>query len=71
MDEAFCVVGARGTGVPGTVCTTEQDCASALCVEARDGGSRCSRLCSAPTDCPPELPRCLSVFGASFCARTP
>jgi hypothetical protein len=71
LDEAFCLVGARGTGLAGTGCTTELDCASALCVEGRDGGFRCSRLCAQPSDCPPELPRCLTVFGQSFCARSP
>src|SRR5512144_2155275 len=40
-----CVAGARGTGAPGTSCTGEQDCATALCVEDAQGGMRCSDLC--------------------------
>ncbi len=68
----FCVPGARGTGAAGVPCTGEADCQSALCVDIRDGGMACSKLCTLPADCPtPPFSRCLYVgFGvnASLCA---
>ena len=66
-----CVPGARGTGMPGTPCTGEQDCASALCVEDSMNGMRCSDLCRTSDTCPPELPRCVSLGTDGICARTP
>lgn len=66
-----CVLGARGTGVPGTVCSGEQDCASALCVDAATGGMRCSDLCRTAATCPPELPRCVAIGEEGICAREP
>lgn len=65
-----CVLGARGTGAPGTVCTGEQDCATALCVEAASG-MRCSDLCRTAATCPAELPRCVSLGMDGICAREP
>lgn len=65
-DSVYCEPGPRGTGMPGEVCTTENDCDSALCVEGSDT-FRCSRTCTVPTDCPAELPRCLAGIG--ICAR--
>lgn len=62
-----CLPGPRGTGVPGSTCTGEADCASALCVDDATGGMRCSDLCTTPLTCPAELPRCLSGIG--ICAR--
>ncbi|MCX5746597.1 MAG: hypothetical protein NT062_29320, partial [Proteobacteria bacterium] len=63
-----CVLGPRGTGIAGDVCTGEADCASALCVDDASGGRRCSALCGAglPT-CPATLPTCLAGLG--ICAR--
>ncbi len=66
-----CVAGVRGTGTPGTPCTGEQDCASALCVEDAQGGMRCSDLCRTADTCPPELPRCISLGSDGICAREP
>jgi hypothetical protein len=65
-----CVLGARGTGLPGTVCTGEQDCTSALCVEAATG-MRCSDICRTADTCPAELPRCVSLGTDGICAREP
>lgn len=67
-----CAPGVRGTGEAGvTACTSGDDCASALCVEAH-GGSLCSRACATGDDCPPGLPRCVSVARVGrFCARDP
>lgn len=66
-----CVVGTRGTGAPGTVCTGEGDCASALCVEDATGGMRCSDLCRTAATCPAELPRCVLLGMDGICAREP
>jgi hypothetical protein len=65
-----CIAGARGTGAPGMVCTGEQDCASALCVEAMTG-MRCSDLCRTADTCPAELPRCIPLGSEGICAREP
>lgn len=60
----FCIPGARGVGAVGASCVGESDCASALCVEASDGGKGCSGLCESITDCVPSLPRCTYIgFG--------
>lgn len=65
-----CVAGPRGTGVAGVACTTENDCASALCVEAATGqGMKCSDRCAGPQDCPASLPRCVNVIGEMMCVR--
>ncbi len=68
-----CLLGSRGTGEAGrTPCTSGNDCASALCVEANGGTSLCSDGCASPSDCPAALPRCLSVARVGrFCARDP
>lgn len=66
-----CVLGARGTGAPGTPCTGEQSCASALCVEDATGGMRCSDICKTAQTCPAELPRCISLGTEGICAREP
>jgi hypothetical protein len=65
-----CVTGQRGTGVAGSVCTNEGDCASALCVEGPNVNELlCSDLCTDATMCPTNLPRCLGSLG--ICARNP
>ncbi len=71
--DCACEVGPRGTGVSGvTACTDGNDCASALCIEGPGNDLVCSSACENSTDCPPTLPRCLSVpFVGSFCARDP
>jgi hypothetical protein len=66
-----CVAGPRGTGRAGVPCTSEQDCASALCVEDSEGGHRCSDLCRMAEMCPMELPRCVVVNGEGICSPTP
>jgi hypothetical protein len=68
-----CVVGARGTGRPGTdTCNSGDECASAVCVEANGGVSRCSTACAGASNCPTELPRCISVsFVGRICVRDP
>lgn len=66
-----CVEGPRGTGAPGTSCTGEQDCASALCVDDASGGMRCSDICRTAETCPAELPRCVVLGGEGICAREP
>jgi len=71
-NQVYCVLGARGTGVKGTPCSGEADCASALCVDDAQGGMRCSDECTGPGDCPASLPRCLLIgFGVNkqICAR--
>jgi hypothetical protein len=67
-DHVYCEPGPRGTGVAGAMCTGENDCASALCVDGTDT-MRCSKTCTMSTECPPELPRCLAGIG--ICARQP
>lgn len=67
----YCVEGQRGTGAPGTPCTGEQDCASALCVEDATNGMRCSDVCTTADTCPSELPRCIFLGGTGLCARQP
>ncbi len=70
----WCLPGPRGAGVAGDLCTSETDCASALCIEPRVGAKRCSQLCDAPADCPSTLPRCLAIgFGVnrSICSPPP
>ena len=62
----YCEPGARGTGAAGAMCSGENDCQSALCVDGTDT-TRCSKLCTDNTQCPTELPRCLNVIG--ICAR--
>lgn len=64
--DVYCEPGPRGTGAAGTVCTNENDCESSLCVEGADT-MRCSKTWMSPTECPPELPRCLGGIG--ICAR--
>jgi len=68
-----CLAGPRGTGASGVArCTSGDDCASALCVEANGGFSLCSDACAAAGDCPAALPRCVSVPTVGrFCARDP
>ena len=66
-----CIAGPRGTGAPGTTCTGEGDCASALCVDDATGGMRCSDVCRTAQTCPPELPRCISLGDDGICAREP
>ena len=67
-----CVAGPRGTGVAGVACTTENDCASALCVEAATGqGMKCSDRCATDQNCPPSLPLCRNVLGEMMCVRQP
>ena len=66
-----CIEGPRGTGAPGTPCTGEADCASALCVEDSTSGMRCSDVCTSPATCPAELPRCVFIGGSGLCARQP
>jgi hypothetical protein len=68
-----CLLGPRGTGRAGeTVCTSGNECASALCVEANGGVSRCSDACDAPGGCPAALPRCVAVPTLGrICARDP
>lgn len=68
-----CAPGPRGAGLAGVAaCTSGDDCASALCVEASGGGSLCSDACAVDAECPAALPRCLSISGVgSFCARDP
>lgn len=65
-----CVAGTRGTGAAGSTCTSEDDCASALCVEAATG-MRCSDICRSAQTCPAELPRCISLGDDGICAREP
>ena len=68
--DARCVSGARGTGLVGVSCTTENQCKSALCVEAATGqGMKCSDTCTGPQDCAPSLPRCVFVFSEMICVR--
>jgi hypothetical protein len=68
--DARCVIGARGTGAAGATCVSENECKSALCVDAAVGqGLKCSDICAGPQDCPSTLPLCISVFGAMICAR--
>lgn len=68
--DARCVTGARGTGLVGATCTTENECKSALCVEAATGqGMKCSDICTGPQDCAPSLPRCVNVLSEMICVR--
>lgn len=70
----WCLPGPRGAGVAGDPCTSQTDCASALCVEPRVGPNRCSQLCDVPADCPSTLPRCIALgFGVdrSICSPPP
>ncbi len=55
-----CVVGSRGTGRVGEPCTSENDCASGVCVE-QEGSGLCSDVCTGPEDCPAAMGRCIFV----------
>lgn len=68
-----CMEGARGVGVSGeTRCSTGDDCASSLCVDGNNG-MLCSDGCTSNDDCPPALPRCITIgaLSLSLCARDP
>lgn len=70
-ERIYCVPGARGTSPAGAPCTSEADCASALCIESDKAGHLCSALCVDAGSCPPALPRCIYIgFGVdrSICS---
>lgn len=70
--DCACAVGARGAGRPGDPCASGDDCASSVCLDG-PAGTLCSDACESPRDCPPTLPRCISVggLGSAICVRDP
>jgi hypothetical protein len=68
-----CVAGPRGTGALGATCTTEADCASALCLDT-NGGLFCSTVCDEAmqgADCITALPDCTFIAGPDIAICTP
>ncbi|TNE51451.1 MAG: hypothetical protein EP343_04970 [Deltaproteobacteria bacterium] len=67
----FCKVGQRGTGKSGVdVCTTGNDCETALCNEGSDGNFYCSGPCESDSDCQSKLPICSNItFLGKVCIR--
>lgn len=68
-----CMEGVRGTGRSGEArCASGEDCESALCVDGNNG-MLCSDACVTNVDCPPALPRCITIgaLSLSLCARDP
>ncbi len=57
---ACCVTGPRGTGQAGQPCLSENDCASAVCIE-HNGQQVCSTSCNGPEDCPEGMKNCILV----------
>lgn len=57
---ACCVPGLRGTKAAGELCTSEDDCASAVCI-AKSGASRCSKDCASVADCPTGMKDCKAI----------
>ncbi len=57
---ACCLAGARGTKAVGEACTSENDCASSLCLDT-GSGSLCSDKCAGPADCVPALSKCIVI----------
>lgn len=77
-DEAagcWCLPGVRGTGQNGVdMCTTGNECASALCIEGPgpSGTHYCSAECESDDDCGGNLPVCRDiVFVGRVCIRAP
>jgi hypothetical protein len=58
---ACCVPGARGDGALGDPCTSENDCASALCIELDGGTSLCTEQCADESTCITALPECYAI----------
>lgn len=58
-----CVTGPRGTADAGVACTSENDCASGLCISYNFGPLLCSKVCESDAECPPAAAKC-SVIGA-------
>jgi hypothetical protein len=55
-----CVPGDRGTGDAGSMCTSADDCATAVCAYTTTGRF-CSKRCQTPADCPSNLPSCFDA----------
>lgn len=70
--DCTCQPGARGTGVPGAVCTVGEDCVSSLCVDGPAADMLCSDACEVDLNCPESLPICSAIAGiGKICVRTP
>jgi hypothetical protein len=72
-----CILGQRGAKQVGEACnegTGEQECASSLCF-TNESGSFCSSVCTQDSECPMNLPYCLSIpfsgTDQSFCSPAP
>ncbi len=57
---ACCVTGVRGTGQAGDDCDSENDCASAVCIE-HDTVRVCSTTCNSEQDCPDGMKNCIFI----------
>jgi len=57
---ACCVPGPRGTKAAGELCSSEDDCASGVCI-AKSGPSRCSKDCASAADCPTGMKECIAI----------
>ncbi len=62
IEIACCVVGPRGTGQVGDMCTAESDCESGICIARNDDPEICSQECEGPDGCPGNL-ECNSFLG--------
>jgi hypothetical protein len=66
-----CLSGARGTAEAGVPCTALDDCQTAICAYTPSGTFYCSGPCSADSQCPMELPSCVTIDAGSFCGLPP
>ena len=56
-----CITGPRGTKQAGDPCSSESDCASAVCIAKGSGPSVCSKDCQSAADCPTGMKDCKTV----------
>jgi hypothetical protein len=66
-----CLPGTRGMAEAGTPCTALDDCQTAICAYTRSGTFYCSGPCTADSQCPMELPSCVTLEAGSFCGLPP
>jgi hypothetical protein len=57
---ACCVPGPRGTGQAGSLCDSENDCESGVCI-AESGDGMCSKTCETEADCPDGMKDCTYI----------
>jgi len=55
-----CVPGPRGTGQAGSLCDSENDCESGVCISG-SGDGMCSKTCETEADCPDGMKDCTYI----------